>query len=263
MVIRDKALFCRSVRNTIIGAVIAWGIGALTAGLLIFFDDVDGLTSDVYQGHGIYFGISINNDQILSRGPPAEVSLCTTMIIAMFSGITIGLGQSSGVSNALSGVTLAASLLPPLVNCGLMTILGFRYPGVKTISGSSLHEIALVSLGMYCVTVPIVMVFAFITFKSKHIGGLSFRLGSSREAADDEAAERMDELDEMVRMAIRSSEDIRPDPFASGSADSYLSARNKGSSFRAPTSTFELTDVSSFQMAQPSTKCAQVPILDV
>ena len=58
-------------------------------------------------------------------------NLLSSMVIAMFSGVAIALGFASGISSALSGVALSASLLPPIVNAGLLVVLGWVYPGMR------------------------------------------------------------------------------------------------------------------------------------
>ena len=47
----------------------------------------------------------------------------------------MALAQSSGIVSALSGVTLSASLLPPVVNAGLMFAFAVVYPDVRTRDG--------------------------------------------------------------------------------------------------------------------------------
>merc|ERR1712039_620544 len=80
---------------------------------------------------------------------------------------------------------LAASLLPPLVNCGLVFVLGFDYPHLRVSTGYTLHEVALCSFGMYLATASNVVLFAFITFKCKHVGGFSLGLSSKVQVISD------------------------------------------------------------------------------
>jgi len=179
-VISDYTLVRRGLRNMFFGACFAFGMGFLIGTCLSLVQDPHGLESNIHGGDGIFHVFSINTKEVLARGPPYDATWGTTTVIASFSGITIALGYSNGITNALSGVTLAASLLPPLVNSGLMTAFGFFFPDLR--SGPDLdikpQDIAIVSAGMYIVTIICVTFWAFLTFKAKHIGGLSFRMGA-------------------------------------------------------------------------------------
>ena len=145
MVIRDYDLCARGFRNVLIGASLAWFSGVFVGLLLWINPSQQGLgmfvCKKIYEqflfiahllpillwsedglynasGKELYFGVTINSAQITSRGPPAGANILSTIIIAIFSGIGIALGQTSGISSALSGVALSASLLPPIVNSG-------------------------------------------------------------------------------------------------------------------------------------------------
>ncbi|CAK0848328.1 unnamed protein product, partial [Prorocentrum cordatum] len=152
------------------------------------------------RGHGVYSFISINSQQIRA-----------------LSGVSTALGQSSGISSTLTGVTVAASLLPPLVNSGLCTVFGLVYPGMRTKDDHTLHSIALVSFFMYFVTVVFVMVFCYLTFKFKHVGGSSFRIQSENRLTIRERA--MSTLQSMSFFG-RGSRASVPNPAASPSAES-------------------------------------------
>mmetsp|Transcript_93330 Transcript_93330/g.264205 ORF Transcript_93330/g.264205 Transcript_93330/m.264205 type:complete len:410 (+) Transcript_93330:161-1390(+) len=173
IVIRDKPLFVRGIRNMLIGACTAWFFGAVVAIVLLLDGDERSLEAPIGVGTGVFRDLSINTKQITSRGPPGFAAIATTSVVASLSGTTLALGMSTGISSALSGVTLAVSLLPPLVNSGMMTVLGLAYPHVRTVDDYSLLDIAVVSMGIYIVTVPTAMLFAFLTFKFKHVGGKS------------------------------------------------------------------------------------------
>ena len=75
------------------------------------------------------------------------------LIVGSISGVAIALGQSSGITSALSGVTLSASLLPPVVNCGLMLVFAVVYPELRTEDGYTLVKVGLTSLGLYACNV--------------------------------------------------------------------------------------------------------------
>merc|ERR1712086_221156 len=202
VVISDRNLLVRGFRNMLIGAVWCFGVGAVVGCLLcIHTDDNDDFNS-MYRGSGLYYGISVNSVQITSGGPPVAANLLSSMVIAMFSGVAIALGFASGISSALSGVALSASLLPPVVNAGLMVVLGWVYPGmrcgpVEPHDQYSLHEVAGVSICIYIVNIMCVMVFATLTFKFKRIGGLSLREQGWRSSLlmSNELADTDSELD--------------------------------------------------------------------
>lgn len=170
-VIRDGQLVRRCVGNILLGACMAWVFG-ICIGLAV--------TNEMFMSWVWQKGqTTINSSQILSRGPPASVTLGSTALTASFSGITMALGQSTGIASALAGVTLSASLLPPLVNSGMCCVLGFAWPSIRTEYGDSLHAVSLVSFGIYIVAVPSVILFSFLAFKFKHIGGQSLLVSNA------------------------------------------------------------------------------------
>jgi len=190
-VIQDYQLVRRGMINVVLGASFAWAIGVAMGCLVCHWR-----TRSVFmREHDI--GVLSMSNQILSRGPPWEIAWGGTAIIASVSGVTVALGQSTGVANALAGVTMAASLLPPLVNSGMCTLMGFVHPEVRTANGDTLHEVAVVSLGIYVVTVPLVMLFAFVVFKFKHIGGRSLFMG---RAANAEALGQLSVMSQAARI---------------------------------------------------------------
>lgn len=119
--IGDGALALRGLRNMGAGCLLCFASGALIALMCSLEPNTEGISSPIASGPGIYYGISINSDQITSRGPPASTNVVTAAIIGSIAGVAVALGQSSGIASALAGVTISASLLPPMVNCGLMT----------------------------------------------------------------------------------------------------------------------------------------------
>eukprot|EP01051_Picozoa_sp_SAG22_P001335 SAG22_NODE_52_length_24288_cov_15.594568_3_plen_81_part_00 len=72
LVIGDWNLTWRGFRNTVVGCVICVMMGALFAALLSIHPDQHSITSKIYTGKGIYYGISINAEQIRTRGPPVR-----------------------------------------------------------------------------------------------------------------------------------------------------------------------------------------------
>lgn len=93
---------------------------------------------------GIYSAISLNTSQILSRGPPVG-NVISSLIVAILSGIAIALGQSSGIASALAGCAMSTSLLPPLVNVGLMFGFLVRYGDMDTVNNDSIMAVRCIS----------------------------------------------------------------------------------------------------------------------
>lgn len=140
LVIKDRSLVCRGLKNIIIGAMVAWSSGALVGGMLSISPSKVGLESTPEGDLNVpflYYAISVNSHEIAERGPPALATISETGVIGVFSGVAIALGFTSGISSALSGVALSASLLPPIVNSGMMFVLGFSYPTLTNKAGHS------------------------------------------------------------------------------------------------------------------------------
>jgi len=178
-VINDMAIVRRGLRNMFWGILISvlagFAIGLLLnitpneAALKVKIGD-EGKNSE----SGIFSSISLNTSQILSRGPPVG-NVVSSFIVAVLSGIAIALGQSSGISSALAGCAMSTSLLPPLVNIGLMFGLLPSYGNMNTSGGDSIMTVAGYSAALYLVNISAVMGFALLTFKIKHIGGKTLR----------------------------------------------------------------------------------------
>mmetsp|Transcript_51314 Transcript_51314/g.109088 ORF Transcript_51314/g.109088 Transcript_51314/m.109088 type:complete len:714 (+) Transcript_51314:16-2157(+) len=181
MVIGDRALVLRGLRNTVIGGIVGFSVSFVLGICLGFFGDLSDMESAAGHGHGLWVLFSVNSQEIISRGPPAAPNLCTNAIIAAISGVLIALGTANGISGALAGVTLAASFLPPLVNCGLTFGLGLTHPHLET---NNQHERLLaifpISGLLYLQTCLIMPPFAYLTFKAKRIGGRFLSLNRRR-----------------------------------------------------------------------------------
>lgn len=101
--ISDCGLARRGFRNTIIGCTLCFLMGALFAALLCLNPDAEGLSSRIYTGHGIYYGISINAEQIRTRGPPATTNIVEALIVGVFSGALHFQSQVLACSGWISG----------------------------------------------------------------------------------------------------------------------------------------------------------------
>lgn len=123
-VINDMAIVRRGLRNMFWGILISVLAGFAIGLLLNISPDEAALKVKIgdegkNSESGIFSSISLNTSQILSRGPPVG-NVVSSFIVAVLSGVAIALGQSSGISSALAGCAMSTSLLPPLVNIGLM-----------------------------------------------------------------------------------------------------------------------------------------------
>ena len=83
--------------------------GAALAFLLSVHPDRDGISEPLHTGQGIFYGISINTDQVMTRGPPMGTNILSAAIVGSLSGVAVALRQPSlrcalASSRGLSGV---------------------------------------------------------------------------------------------------------------------------------------------------------------
>ncbi|CAJ1393143.1 unnamed protein product, partial [Effrenium voratum] len=175
LTVQDMYLTTRGFWNMCFGALVCMVYGFLFGAVLGCFTSERDLITPVNEGRGSATSyISINTLQISSRGPPAG-NILMSGIIAALSGVAIALGQGSGMATALIGVCISTSLLPPLVNAGMMWSLQLAFPLLRDKAGYTLSEIGLCSLYLYLVNIVCIIVFAWAAFKFKHIGGRTLR----------------------------------------------------------------------------------------
>lgn len=143
--IKDQNIVRRGAANMIWGIAMCVATG-LFVGFLLCIDgnksafEMQLTNANKSSQSGVYSAISLNTSQILSRGPPVG-NVISSFIVAVLSGIAIALGQSSGIASALAGCAMSTSLLPPLVNVGLMIGLLFRYGNMTTINNDSIMQV--------------------------------------------------------------------------------------------------------------------------
>jgi len=171
--VKDVELASRGLRNGVLGATLCVCMGLAIGFILSIFFTAKDLTSGL-DGGGEASYISINTQQIMSRGPPAG-NVLVSAIVAALSGVAIALGHGSGIASALTGVCISTSLLPPLVNAGLMWSLQLAYPVLKAKNKYTLNEIGIYSLYLYLVNIICIVLFAWAGFKFKHVGGRTLR----------------------------------------------------------------------------------------
>ena len=72
------------------------------------------------------------------RGDP--VNLLAGLVVATASGFVVGVAITGGGVNALVGVAISASLLPPIVNCGMCCAFAIIGPALFDCLGSAHHD---------------------------------------------------------------------------------------------------------------------------
>jgi len=227
-VIRDYGMVVRGARNMVVGIVVCILTGFVVGILLNIDSNKDGITMAITDTNkvnqrGIYSSISINTSQILARGPPVG-NVISSFLVAALSGVAIGLGQSSGIASALAGCAMSTSLLPPLVNIGLMFGLLPAYGNIETNGGNSILSVAAYSAALYGVNVIAVMVFTFLTFKLKHIGGVTLKRAVKAESG------LLDSMTDLVSPGSSYAEDESEDDVIS----QLLSPRARSGGLTAP-----------------------------
>ena len=166
LAVRDWLLFRESVLAECRAACVT-----ILCGLLMGF---------AFANYSIELGdVAIPTNEMASRG--RWETLIAGAIIAAASGVVVGTSITSDGVNSLVGVAISASLLPPLVNSGLL--VAFVVPGVAddcgavgndacTLTQSQFLEMAGVSALLYVMNVIIIMIVASIIFSMQRIGSL-------------------------------------------------------------------------------------------
>lgn len=181
----DWPLARRSLRNLLYDTVLCVSLGFFGGFVLclVLPRDPGAVSAPITDnGRGTWTIISVSTQQILSRGPPLS-NIVVSAVVAALSGIAVALGHSGGSTSALAGVALSTSLLPPLVNVGLMLAIAMFYPSVKTSRGDALVKVAGYSAMIYVANVAMVISFCFITLKVKRIGGRTLKAAKRDFAA--------------------------------------------------------------------------------
>ena len=191
MCVGDYKLTKRAFRNLVYDAMLCIVMGYVVSLMLgiVFPHRPEGVTAPVHFGqHGVWNAVSVSTSEILNRGPPAS-NIVFSSIVASFSGVAVALGHTGGLPSALAGVALSTSLLPPLVNTGLMFGLAQFYPNVKTSRGDKLITVGCYSGMIYLVNITCVFIFAFFTLKFKRVGGVTLKAAKRDFAASKEATD--------------------------------------------------------------------------
>ena len=139
----------------------------------------------------LLFGTYFSNHYQL---PTAEMEMRSTVqglvsgcIIALASGVVIGNAVTQSGVNSLVGVAISASLLPPIVNSGILFML-FLLPDCDScdhaISPKQYLRKAAFSFGLYALNFALILGTACIVFMMQHVGEIGNVLSKSNMTLD-------------------------------------------------------------------------------
>ena len=111
------------------------------------------------------------NAEMDSRGTPEALYL--GVLVATVSGFVVGVCATQGGINSLVGVAISASLLPPVVNSGLLYSTSIFFPQLD--ASGEMYIKASYSLGLYLLNVILIIGCSCIVFYFKEISGLKFK----------------------------------------------------------------------------------------
>eukprot|EP01031_Cornospumella_fuschlensis_P027218 gene27218-32884_t len=148
LAVGDKPTVKKGLRNEFVGIFIA-----LTVGLVMGF-----IASACYPP-------SYRSSEMTGRGDARNLIL--GFIVAFASGIAVVVAISMGGVNAIVGTAISASLLPPIVNCGicLAMALKIRLADEKLKDAEDYAVFGIVSLALFAVNFIVIVITGFVTFR--------------------------------------------------------------------------------------------------
>ena len=164
LAIKDWVLLFESILAELRAAAFTFGVGFVSCAIF----------GGYYESRS-----TIPTNEMLSR--TTESGLVSGAIIALASGIIVGNAVTSSGVNSLVGVAISASLLPPIVNSGILVALSVLYCQDSEESCSGQKEFikeALYSLSLYAENVLIIAVIAAFIFYSQRMGEVKAVYGS-------------------------------------------------------------------------------------
>jgi len=170
LAIRDRRLLQQAVLAECRAAIATFFCGAVCA--LLF---------------GTYFSkhYELPTAEMESRSTPQ--GLVSGCIIALASGVVIGNAVTQSGVNSLVGVAISASLLPPIVNSGILFTL-YLLPDCETcdhtITPKQYLYKAAYSFGLYALNFAIILGTACIVFMMQHVGEIGNVLSNSSMTLD-------------------------------------------------------------------------------
>lgn len=164
LAIKDWVLLFESILAELRAAAFTFGVGFVSCAIF----------GGYYESRS-----TIPTNEMLSR--TTESGLVSGAIIALASGIIVGNAVTSSGVNSLVGVAISASLLPPIVNSGILVALSVLYcqDSEESCSGQrKFFKEALYSLSLYAENVLIIAVIAAFIFYSQRMGEVKSVYGS-------------------------------------------------------------------------------------
>jgi len=170
LAIRDKKLLKQAVLAELRAACATFLCGCICA--LLF---------------GTYFSNHYQLPTAEMEGRSTVQGLVSGCIIALASGVVIGNAVTQSGVNSLVGVAISASLLPPIVNSGILFML-YLLPDCDTcdhaISNTAYLKKAAFSFGLYALNFAIILGTACIVFMMQHVGEIGNVLSNSSMQLD-------------------------------------------------------------------------------
>ena len=130
----------------------------------------------IYGPYAVSYGENpIPTGEMSGRGQTA--GLLGGLIIALASGVVVANAISSSGVNSLVGVAISASLLPPIVNSGIMIVFAFdvssgcsRMDQMCTYSRNDFLKDAGISFALYFINVVVIIIVAGGIFYNQKVG---------------------------------------------------------------------------------------------
>jgi uncharacterized hydrophobic protein (TIGR00271 family) len=156
--------------------VLFWGslLAELRAALVTFL--MGAIVALVYGPYAVSYGANpIPTAEMAGRGEPS--GLLGGFIIALASGIVVANAITSDGVNSLVGVAISASLLPPIVNSGIMVMFGIgvataceKDTDMCTATKKEFLWKALYSFLLYALNVLVIIITAGMIFYNQKVG---------------------------------------------------------------------------------------------
>ncbi|KAG2482344.1 hypothetical protein HYH03_018732 [Edaphochlamys debaryana] len=152
--VHDRYLIMKGFIAEVVGGAVTFTVGLITGFV------VSGWT-------GVAHTYDWPTGEMSSRGQPS--GLIVGVLFAVPSGAGVALSTTQGGANALVGVAIAASLLPPIVNCGMC--VGFAAAGAvrANLSQEEFYRVGSISLALYGVNVICIFSVCLLFFWIKDI----------------------------------------------------------------------------------------------
>lgn len=143
----DMSIISRGVKNEVIGVIICFVVGTIM-----------GLMS------GLYHDCDFSSQEIESRGSVG--GLPVGFVVAAASAVGVVIAVSQGGISALVGTAISASLLPPIVNCGVcLAISAVVETRCSSDTAHAYLGFGLVSFLLWLINFVTITAVGFLTFR--------------------------------------------------------------------------------------------------